>query len=845
MNLPQIPGYEFETLLGEGGCGAAYRCRFEGGGYRTVKILNGMAVNPGLLSHALTTVSNLPQHPNLTPVHTYNLGQTPYYYATDYYGLPQSGRPATVHARAGKLRPNQAWNLIEQLCAALAFLHKYDVIHTSIKPGNVFVAEDDESGLRLRLGDVGQGLVAGLHYFELNDSGFFCSPEQLTDGDFSHGKGKRWDVYSFGVLSFYILTGQLPRLQQRYGEYLRSNRDEGGSPLRQEDPLDYFHGIQREARYGWPHSPKNEYEAKLRSVVDRCLRLDPAERPVDLREVARDFETIRHNADLELLAKQHRAQLRGKTIKIRTLVGTTGIFLVSSVLLLISAMIGFSRHMTAVAEISEAEKRRVADLNKQRALFDEKVTREVSLRQAAQQDAALKADRAARLQDDLKRTKAYTDRFFAALLSAEDIDVPGFQKLRREEMAQALPHFETFRKKYDDHPEFLPEVARAHQFLGEIKFAQGRLSDATSDLREAGHAMDSLLQDGEVGLDFLEETALIERSLAEIEILRGNSQRARDSLDRSSQRFQRLLTQNHQPARTRLELMINRYQQAQLDIADSQYEDALKTLDEIVDAMVRYREKNPDDLTAKSYLGRSFVGIGKLARRQKNEKLAREMFGRASEQFAELIQAEASVEDHQYYLALCLNQLGELDGEAAILLDAHKLLDRVVRLNPNNHRYRFQLAKSYGELAGIQRRETAMDQAKEMNRRSLKLVEDLVREEPEISTYRYLLAKQNLEQARILGDHENFKEAAAKVDQSIRMFEDLLRRERDNERYLTTLAKAQGHAGYVRKALGDKDEAKDHFRAAKETWTLLLEQFPEDHEAEAGLAWIEDQLTRA
>lgn len=845
MNLPNIPGYEFETLLGEGCCGAAYRCRYEGGGYRAVKILNGMAVNPGLLNHALTTISRLPQHPNLAPIHTYNLGQAPYFWITDYFAGPPP-ESSSIRRLAGKLRPNQAWNLIEQLCGAIAFLHKYDVVHTAIKPSNVFVLEEGDHSLRLRLGDFAQGLVAGLHYFELKDSGFFASPEQLADGDFSHGKGKRWDVYSFGVLSYFLLTGQLPRLQLRFAAHTQgAHPKRGPSALRREDPRDYFHAIQQEARYQWPSHPKNDYESKLRSVIDRCLRLDPAERPVDLREVARDFETIRHNADLELLAKQHRAQLRGKTIRIRTLLGTTGIFLISSVLLLISAVIGFSRHMTAVAEISEAEKRRVADLSKQRSVFDEKVKLEVQLRQTAQKESSAAASQISALQRDLKSTKVYTDRFFASLLSLKDFDAPGFQDIRRTELSRAVDYYEAFRNQYQRQPELAAEVARAHQFLGEIKLAQGRLSEAASDLALAREAMDRLLKNPGAEPALVRQAALTDRTLAEIEHQRGNWSRMRECLERSNQRFQQLSHREGEAEATGTELLTNAFELAQLDAAEGKSEQALGAFETLSRSLTSLREKNPGDHAAKSLQARCGIEAGTLLRRQKKEEPARAKFHEAATLLAELIQAESNVEDHQYYLALTLNHIGELEGDASVLLDAHKLLDRITRLNPDDHRFRFELARSYGKLASIQRQETQADQAQQLNTRALDLLNALVKEEPAVSGYQYHLAVQNLELARLLGDTQKFKEAAACVDEALQTFQGLVDRDGANNEYLTTFAKALGHAGFVHKALGDKNKAKEHFESARDTWKQVLQQLPEDREATAGLAWIEDQLSRA
>tara|TARA_R110002096_G_scaffold435701_2_gene662189 strand:+ start:7837 stop:10407 length:2571 start_codon:yes stop_codon:yes gene_type:complete len=854
MNLPHIPGYEFEELIGEGGCGAVYRCRHQEGDYRAVKILNGLAINAGLLSHSLTTTAGL-DHPGLVPIYTYNLSQAPYFYTTHYFGVDGRGAPATMEALMGKLRPDKAWRLIEQLIDALAFLHKNDLVHTSVKPSNIFIEQDDEGiGFRLKLSDFGQGLVGGLHYYEMGRSGFYASPEQLANGDFSHGKGKRWDVYSFGVVAFQLLTGQLPRLGDRYRKYLsdqrKRNRNNPNSVFQQENPAEVVEDLQKEPVVTWPTKPKNEYEARLRDVVDRCLDLEPTNRPVDLREVARTFENIRHEADLQSVKDQHKAQIRGKTIKIRTLLGTTGIFLLSSMLLLVGAIIGFAKFGVEATKVLQEDARRRAELAKQKSAYEGIIANEKSMRIEAEETKVTEVSAAeAKMRDArgmLTFSHANADRFFDMILLAKDVDFEDFQPVRRERMKEALVYFEDFRRKYANDPGFKSEVARAHQFVGEIKKSQGRLSEAIQDLVLARNAFDALEVSTSEKARLIGETALIERSIAEMELLRGNADGAEVALDRSSERFRKQISHSGgENERASFELVQNRLISTEIKREREDFGGALRELGIIADSLVDLRAKNPNSDDYKYLLGKAFCDIGYLLRKDKKKPdAARQMYQNAKEFFAQLVVSNDQIEDYQYYLAVCLNQEGEITQDKSKVLGALELLNRIVSLNPNDHRYRFELAYNYGRLAEMQRDEGQPEEAFKLNKMAIAEFEKLVAKEPGIRRYNFNLARQQAELAQVLTDREAFKEAAAIFDESVATISGLLEKEPTNERYLTVIAKSLGNAGYVWEKLGDKKKAKSLYALAKDAWGKVLKLQPKDLEASSGQEWTMSQLKR-
>ena len=844
MNLPQIPSYEFESLIGEGGTGASYRCRFQGQSLRVVKVFNGMAVNHSLLNHALTAVGSSVPHPNLVPIHAFNLQQAPYYYITDYYE-GNHGETATIDHVAGHLPPPVAWRLVEQLVNALSFLHRLDVLHTCVKPGNIFIESKNGEIQNIRLGDFGQGLVPGIHYFEIADTCYFASPEQLRDRDFSHGKGKRWDVYAFGVVAYYILNGKLPRLEDRYRDFVRkrNNPRHPTAALQQDDPVDFSLLLFEEPPITWPKRPRNEYEGQLRDVIDQCLSLSPDDRPADLREVARTFETIRHTADIELLKRQHLAQLRGRTIKVRTLLGTTGIFLLTSLLLLGAALMGFTKVATEADKVVKAEQRRQSDLLKQRSLFDMKVSQEEKLRKSAQSETAVRRTEATKARAFLFESQEQADRFFAAILRADEVDFPGFQDMRRENLEAASGYFEKFLATYGADPEFVRELCRAELFLGEIRRSQGRYPEAVTHLVKARDGLQKMESSPQLQGEILREGAQIERSLHEIELARGNFTTSDEALARSTALFEALGKASPASAAD-VELAKNRLAAARLLQERGNYLEAEASFQKLIEQLTPMVTASPKDPRIKADLGECFVRMASLMRRRPDTKAPLELVRNAARIFAELIEGNGEIESYQYFLAVALNQQGELTGEIPVIRDAITLLDRVILLQPNLPRYRYELANSYGRLAEVLRREGQTDQALPLNNMALDLLKELLIKDPSAPIYRYGFARQNVALAQALLDSTKNSEAAQRFEESIKTLEFLVKEDPEQTEYLRLLAQAQGHAGLARQQLNDKDRAAALYQSAKDSWTVLLSRFPNHEEATETVSWLNERLER-
>ncbi|MFI9653409.1 protein kinase [Guyparkeria sp. GHLCS8-2] len=123
-------------------------------------------------------------------------------------------------------------DLVGQIAAALDFAHRHGVIHQDIKPDNIILVEgwtlakvNDFGVARLPEGDEHHdGMVAG--------TPAYMSPEQLrgaaTDG--------RSDLFSLGVLLFWLLTGNKPWQESEIDRLMAERHDNPQPPLIPREP---------------------------------------------------------------------------------------------------------------------------------------------------------------------------------------------------------------------------------------------------------------------------------------------------------------------------------------------------------------------------------------------------------------------------------------------------------------------------------------------------------------------------------------------------------------------------------------------------------------------------------
>ncbi|MEN9800349.1 MAG: hypothetical protein RL653_4046 [Pseudomonadota bacterium] len=164
-------------------------------------------------------------------------------------------------------------SLLDVLCGALQAAHDARVVHRDLKPGNLFIRENERGELELKLLDFGLAKresekTSGRTLGTPN----YMAPEQI------HQKvpiSPQTDLYSLGVLLYELLTGELPYgRKEDIASILRGHVDEAPRPPRELRP---------------------ELPEALEHLVLDLLEKDPALRPASAEEVRQRLREIRES----------------------------------------------------------------------------------------------------------------------------------------------------------------------------------------------------------------------------------------------------------------------------------------------------------------------------------------------------------------------------------------------------------------------------------------------------------------------------------------------------------------------------------------------------------------------
>ncbi|MCA9667941.1 MAG: serine/threonine protein kinase [Myxococcales bacterium] len=278
MEGKRFGNYIAFEVLGRGGMGTVYLAEHPEIKRRVaIKVLNRTHkkdIVDRFLAEA--TAVNRIGHPNIIDI--YDFGRTEsgrVYYVMEHLVGRELSEIMTEKQRmtAAEIAP-----YVEQICAALQAAHECDVIHRDLKPENIFVCDGNPMVLKVLDFGIAKLLDAPESSFKTSPgtvlgTPMFSSPEQ-AGGELSK-IGPPSDLYSLGVILYWMLTGRPPFMAESMALLLAMHMSDPPRPVRDIVPT---------------------VPQQIAEWVERCLAKKPEDRPSSAKQFAEAFAAaVRRN----------------------------------------------------------------------------------------------------------------------------------------------------------------------------------------------------------------------------------------------------------------------------------------------------------------------------------------------------------------------------------------------------------------------------------------------------------------------------------------------------------------------------------------------------------------------
>jgi serine/threonine-protein kinase len=251
--------YTIEGEIGRGGMGVVFRARDERLQRRVaIKVLPPELAFQREIRERFTreaqTAARL-SHPHIVPIHDVGEGNGLVYFIM---GLVEGESLGSRLKRRGKLPAEEARRIMRETADALSAAHAVSVIHRDIKPDNILL-----EGTRGRVMVTDFGIakaVSSTTGHTLTGAGIaigtpqFMSPEQAAGEKSIDGRS---DIYSLGVVTYQMLTGDLPFSAPTVAGILMKQITEPAPVI---------------------HEHRDDVPEDLSLAVARCLEKDPEHR---------------------------------------------------------------------------------------------------------------------------------------------------------------------------------------------------------------------------------------------------------------------------------------------------------------------------------------------------------------------------------------------------------------------------------------------------------------------------------------------------------------------------------------------------------------------------------------
>jgi formylglycine-generating enzyme required for sulfatase activity len=217
--------YRLERELGAGGMGTVYLASDTEvpGELFAVKVvkpeIREYPESLALLREEVRKTRSL-QHPNIVGVYSLNFDHGEVYMLMEY--LEGKTLATLLEEDFGRGMPmDRAWPLIQDFCAALGYAHDHNVIHSDLKPANVFIMTSGKA----KLLDFGIARAARGRRSSVDPASLGALTPAYASCEMLQGlePDERDDVYALGCVIYEMLSGKHP-----FGHHSSLQAREGG-----------------------------------------------------------------------------------------------------------------------------------------------------------------------------------------------------------------------------------------------------------------------------------------------------------------------------------------------------------------------------------------------------------------------------------------------------------------------------------------------------------------------------------------------------------------------------------------------------------------------------------------
>ncbi|MBK1881763.1 hypothetical protein JIN85_05020 [Luteolibacter pohnpeiensis] len=835
MEQPRIRGLTIKRFIGSGGCGSVYLAEDGNSVPLAVKELSSMSINRALLKRATDRLADGGWPDGVMQVNDSDFQGSPCFMVTAWHGV-EGDVPFNLQQQLEDYPGENSWPLVRGISKALCAMHSKRVAHGNLKPGNVFF----DGARNVLLTDWALGNMPGAVHLEFTDALLYQPPEQLRHADgYLQEAGYRWDVFAFGTLAYRVLTGEFPRCNEIF-QRVAPGPGEVRKPGINADLPKIARNLESHPEVTWPHPPANDLEAGYREWIDRCLSLDPANRPSSMIELEAGFEAV----DTRITAEEERASLLDH--RRRSEHRTSRAYFIAAMMAVVALIFGALWHLKE-SQIQRKKLQTDAEISKLTQERDEAVVaRTQALRDESEAAEKLNYQKNLGLAR-LEASRLIGDRLFSWAMEK------GYRRLppldgRELRLKQLEKYFEDFIARTADVSDLEDERRRVKLQLAEVSIAEGDVEKSIVNLEKAVGAYEKMPREPEHSLRLGRDRLLLALLLQSARDARAGDAfvKARSALDAVP------ATDVDADNLDQMKAILD-FHEAKLLSADHEDPKALEQLMRATQTLNRLADERPDAAVLRSELAVCYLSSATILDGMGNLGDAREVRILAAAEYQKLLKNNPDDPGLRFELAGCYAAMADsalLSGDTGAAdvqsKRAMDILEKLVSEQPDNVKAISRLGVQIGLRAGLLRDRGQAVAALASFEEGIRLLEGVRASDPDNATAAYHLALLWWQKGRMLGiegdvDHEI--ELITVANSLLEKLEGNIKPDGPPiERIQRSRAYLLGDLGHAQQLDRKTTEAKASFSESGVLWAALLTYQPQSEEYQEGANWCRQRI---